>query len=127
MVLQIGCGDMGIPTKEEVQAFLEQFHANMNVFGIIYRDDRGKNRKTLEELEIVPSYRRVVIESLTVEDYVEGPVVDTLNKLGEMWVFGKDVKDREVYIKMMISSFAGQTICISFHLAEKPLKYLYKQ
>ena len=36
--------------KEDVQNFLEQFHAKMNVFGIIYRDDRGKNRKTLEEL-----------------------------------------------------------------------------
>lgn len=43
--------------KEDVQSFLEQFHAKMKVFGIIYRDDRGKNRKTLEELEIVPSYR----------------------------------------------------------------------
>ena len=78
---------MGALTREEVQSFLEQFHAKLKVFGIIYRDDRGKNQKTLEELEIIPSYRKVVIESLTVEDYVEGPVVDKLNKLGEMWVF----------------------------------------
>ena len=76
-------------TKEEVQKFLNQFHEKTRVFGIIYRDDRGKNQKALEELEIVPSYRRVVIENLIVEDYVQGPVVDELNKLGEMWVFGK--------------------------------------
>ena len=44
-------------TKEEVQAFLNQFHTKMNIYGILYRDDRGKNQKTLEELEIVPSYR----------------------------------------------------------------------
>ena len=113
-------------TKEEVQKFLDQFHAKMKVFGIIYRDDRGKNQKTLEELEIVPSYRKVVIESLSVEDYVDGPVVDKLNKLGEMWVFGKDVKGREVYIKIMISDYSGQTICISFHLAESPMKYPFK-
>jgi hypothetical protein len=56
----------------------------MKVFGLLFRDDRGKNQKALEELEIVPSYRRVIIENLTVEDYVEGPVVDTLNNLGEM-------------------------------------------
>jgi hypothetical protein len=98
----------------------------MKVFGIIYRDDRGKNQKALEELEIVPSFRKVVIENLTAEDYVEGPVIDTLNKLGEMWVFGKDVKNREVYIKIMISDYGGQTICISFHLAESPLKYPFK-
>lgn len=117
---------MDLLTKEDVQRFLEQFHSNMKVFGIIYRDDRGKNKKALEELEIVPSYRKVVIENLTVDDYVDGPVVDTLNKLGEMWVFGTDVNGREVYIKIMISEFIGQTICISFHLAEKPLKYPFK-
>lgn len=37
-------------TKEDVQSFLEQFHEKMKVFGIIYRDDRGKNQKALEEL-----------------------------------------------------------------------------
>lgn len=77
-------------------------------------------------MEIVPSFRKVVIENLTAEDYVEGPVIDTLNKLGEMWVFGKDVKNREVYIKIMISDYGGQTICISFHLADPPLKYPFK-
>lgn len=113
-------------TKDDVQNFLEQFHEKMKVFGIIYRDDRGKNQRTLEDLEIVPSFRRVVIENLKVEDYVEGPLVDTLNYLGEMWVFGKDVKGREVYIKIMISNVRGQTICISFHLAENKLTYPFK-
>ena len=87
--------------REDIQRFLEQFNAKMKVFGIIYRDDRGKNRLTLEELEIVPMYRKVVIESLVVEDYVQGPVIDELNRLGEMWVFGKDVKGREIYIKII--------------------------
>lgn len=58
-------------TKEEVQSFLAKFHEKMKVFGIIYRDDRGKNQKTLEELEIVPSFRKVIIENLRVEDYVQ--------------------------------------------------------
>ena len=85
-------------TRENVQGFLDQFQAKLKIFGIIYRDDRGKNQKALEELEIVPSYRKIIIESLIVEDYVEGPVVDTLNRWGEFWVFGKDVKGREVEI-----------------------------
>ena len=114
-------------TKKEVQGFLNQFHSKMKVFGIIYRDDRGKNQKTLEELEIVPLYRKMVIENLVVEDYVQGPVVDELNKFGEMWVFGKDVKNREVYIKIMLGGHNCQTICISFHLAEYPLKYPFKK
>ena len=113
-------------TKDEVQKFLVQFHQKLKVFGIIYRDDRGKNQKTLEELEIVPLYRWVVIENLKVEDYVQGPVVDELNKLGEMWVFGKDVKDREIYIKIMLGGVGCQTICVSFHIAEQPLSYPFK-
>ena len=113
-------------TKEEVQAFLNQFHAKMKIYGILYRDDRGKNQKTLEELEIVPSFRKVVIENLEVEDYIQGPVIDKLNRLGEMWVFGKDVKGREVYIKIMLGGVNCQTICISFHIAEHPLQYAFK-
>ena len=125
-------------SKGEVQRFLDQFNTKMKVFGIIYRDDRGKNRQTLEALEIVPMYRRVVIESLTVEDYVQGPIIDELNRLGEMWVFGKDVKGREIYIKIMMGCAGSQTICISFqgpiidelnrsfHIAEHPLSYPFK-
>ena len=114
-------------TKEEIQNFLNQFHQKMKVFGIIYRDDRGKNQETLELLEIVPSYRRVVIESLVADDYIQGPVVDELNKLGEMWVFGKDVKGRDVYIKIMLGGVGCQTMCISFHIAEHPLNYPFKK
>ena len=44
----------------------------------------------------------------------------------KMKVFGKDVKNREVYIKIMMSELVPQTICISFHLAEHPMKYPFK-
>jgi ribosomal protein S9 len=114
-------------TKEQVESFLEELHTKMKIFGILFRDDREKNRNTLQELEIVPSYRKVVVENLRVEDYVQGPVVDELNRLGEMWVFGKDVKGREIYIKVMISGTTSQTICISFHFAEHPLVYPFKE
>jgi ribosomal protein S9 len=114
-------------TKKEVESFLNELHTKMKIFGILFRDDRGKNLATLQKLEIVPSFRTVVIENLRVEDYVQGPVVDELNKLGEMWVFGKDVKGREVYIKVMISGVTSQTICISFHIAEHPLIYPFKE
>jgi hypothetical protein len=113
-------------TKEQVESFLREFKTKMNIFGLLYRDDRDKNKKALEELEIVPSFRRIVIENLKAEDYLKGPVVDELNRLGEMWAFGKDVKGREIYIKIMIVGTTSQTICISFHLAEYPLEYPFK-
>ena len=112
-------------TKEEVQRFLNQMQEKIKVFGIIYRDDRGKNAQTLIDLEITPKYRDTVIINLEVQDYSEGPVIDTLNQCGEMWVFGKDVKEQEVYIKITLGKGAS-ALCISFHIAEHPMNYPFK-
>ena len=97
----------------------------IKVFGIIYRDDRGKNAQTLVDLEITPKYRDTVIINLETEDYSEGPVIATLNLCGEMWVFGKDVKGQEVYIKITLCKGAS-ALCISFHIAEPPMNYPFK-
>ena len=70
--------------------------------------------------------RELIVKSLQAQDYVEGPVIDVLNMEKEMWVFGKDVKDREVYIKITLGYDNGQTICISFHIADHPLEYPFK-
>ncbi len=113
-------------TVDEVKAFLDQFNVKAQIFGIRFRDDRGKNRDALLQLDITPLQREVIVKNLLVHDYVEGPVIDELNKNGEMWVFGKDVKEREVYIKITLGYENGQTICISFHIAEHPLKYPFK-
>ncbi len=113
-------------TVDEVKAFLDQFNVKAQIFGIRFRDDRGKNRDALLQLDITPLQREVIVKNLLVHDYVEGPVIDELNKSGEMWVFGKDVKEREVYIKITLGYENGQTICISFHIAEHPLIYPFK-
>lgn len=118
--------DWHMVTIEEVKTFLDQFNIKAQVFGIRFRDDRRKNSEALLQLEITHLQREVIVKSLQVQDYVEGPVIDLLNKEGEMWVFGKDVKGREVYIKITLGYENGQTICISFHLAEYPLKYPFK-
>ena len=113
-------------TKDEVKSFLDQFNIKAQVFGILFRDDRHKNRETLLELGISLLQRELIVKSLLPQDYVEGPVIDELNRRKEMWVFGKDVKDREVYIKITLGYENGQTICISFHIAEHPLIYPLK-
>ena len=109
-----------------VKEFLNQFNIKAEVFGIRFRNDREKNREALLLLDITPMQRELIVKNLQVQDYVEGPVIDVLNKAGEMWVFGKDVKGREVYIKITLGYENGQTICISFHIAEHPLTYPFK-
>lgn len=101
-------------TKEQVEDFLKRLKEKIKVFDIIFRDDRGKNLQTLATLEITPTYRKEVVLSIEPEDYVEGPIVDTLNKMGEMWVFGRNVKKQEVYIKIMPGRPNSSTICISY-------------
>ena len=113
-------------TKEQVEDFLKRLKEKIKVFDIIFRDDRGKNLQTLATLEITPTYRKKVILNIEPEDYSEGPIVDTLNKMGEMWVFGKDVKGHEVYIKITLGQPNNSTICISFHIAEHPMTYPLK-
>ena len=113
-------------TKQQVEDFLKRLKEKITVFDIIFRDDRGKNLQTLATLEITPTYRKQVILNIEAEDYSEGPIVDTLNKMGEMWVFGKDVKGHEVYIKITLGYPNSSTICISFHIAEHPVNYPFK-
>ena len=103
---------MQMITKEQVEDFLKKLKEKIKVFDIVFRDDRGKNLQTLAALEIAPTYRKQVVLNIEPEDYVEGPIVDTLNKMGEMWVFGKNVKKQEVYIKIMLGQPNSNTICM---------------
>ena len=113
-------------TKECVESFLKQFHQKLKIFNIIYRDARGKNIQTLADLEITSKYRETIIKEITVEDYSQGPIVDALNHMGDMWDFGKDVKGQEVYIKISLGQENSHTICMSFHITEYKMKYPFK-
>lgn len=113
-------------TKNEVDTFLSNFRQKTKIYDIVFRDDRGKNMQTLAELDITPLYRKDVVLKLKSEDYSEGPITDTLNNMGEMWVFGKNINNREVYIKITMGYPNRSTICISFHLAEHVMSYPFK-
>ena len=91
--------------KEEVEAFLASFHEKVKIFGILFRDDREKNRNALFDLDISRFERSEIIKSIETEDYSEGPIPDELYHGTEMWVFGKDVKGIEVYIKITMKLF----------------------
>lgn len=104
-------------TKEEIKAFLQNFHIKMDIWGIVVRDDRGKNTQTLLDLEITKDYRNKVLKSLVTEDYSEGPKEKKLYGGADMWIFEKTVKAREIYIKISMGMTGSKVICISFHIA----------
>jgi len=110
----------------EVVQFLKEFHDKMEVWDVLYRDDRGKNSQALADLEIIPIERTSILKKLNPQDYSEGPLKDILYGGSEMWVFGKEVKGKEVYIKITMAFPGLSVICISFHFAEHPLLYPLK-
>jgi hypothetical protein len=46
--------------QHEITAFLQDFHIKMDIWGIVIRDDRGKNAQTLLDLEITKDQRNKV-------------------------------------------------------------------
>lgn len=113
-------------TRSEVEQFLKQFKVKLDIWGIFFLDGREKNMAALAALEITSAQRLAVVKSIEVEDYSEGPIRDQLNGFDEMWVYGKDVKGKEVYIKIALGRPGSNTICISFHEAEFPMQYPLK-
>ena len=114
-------------TIAEIEQLLQGFKQKVEIFDIIFWDERGKNTDALAALDIIPNQRKEIIKTITVTDYSEGPITNLLNQLGDLWVFGKEVNGQEVYIKICYGLPNKQTICISFHVAEHPMKYPYKK
>ena len=98
----------------------------MSFWDVLFRDDRGKNSNTLIELELPPIERKKVLDSLKIENYSDGPIEEKLYGGSDMWIFGKDVKGKEIYIKITMGSFGNSVICISFHIAEYAMQYPLK-
>ncbi|MCF6406589.1 hypothetical protein L3C95_27070 [Chitinophaga filiformis] len=113
--------------SQKVLSFLQEFKTKMSIWGVIFRDDRGKNVQCLLELDITPLYRNEILKGLELEDYSEGPLDEKLYGGTEMWVFGKMIKRQEVYIKISMGVNGTNAICISFHLAAHHMNYPFKK
>ncbi|MCP9746239.1 toxin [Lacihabitans sp. CS3-21] len=112
--------------RESVEQFLHDFKLKLRIYDIIFLDSRNKNLQTLIDLEIKPLERRKVIENLKVEDYSVGPIPDQNFVGSDLWVFGKQLKNKEIYIKISMGLPNKKTICISFHTAEFQMEYPLK-
>lgn len=79
----------------------------MKIWDVLFRDDRGKNTQALVDLELRPIDRKAILEALETKDYSEGPLEEKLYGGAKMWVFGKTVKKKEVYIKITMGQWAA--------------------
>lgn len=113
-------------TREDVNSFLNEFKMKMDIWDIIFLDTRPKNLQTLADLEITSFKRKAIVKELTVQDFSEGPIDEVIFMGTQMWVFGKEIKNKEIYIKISMGLPSKQTLCISFHIAEFPMSYPFK-
>jgi hypothetical protein len=114
-------------TELQIQGFLDDFKAKLGIWGVIFRDDRGKNSQALLDLDITRDERIALLKKLVIVDYSEGPLEEKLYGGHDMWVFGKEMKNKELYIKIALGVNGAKVICISFHVAEHKLSYPLKK
>lgn len=112
---------------QRVKEFLLAFKEVGSAKGINLPLYREETRPAMEHLGLTRRNVEELLLSLSVENYSKGPEKDR-DRDGEIWVFGCGVGDEEVYIKLKLVTIGETSItkCISFHLAEFPLKYPFK-
>jgi len=76
-------------------------------------------------LDILPADRKHYLMILGGNDYHKGPSPDRHDG-SDIWIFGKRIKRQEVYIKITLKGIDQSCVCISFHLAEHPIDYPFK-
>lgn len=112
--------------KSIVKSFLQELKQLIKVWGIIFSNRPKNSIQNLADLSITAKMREEIILNLEVKDYSDGPLDETQQGGTEMWIFGKTIKNQQVYIKLTISKISGGAICISFHKAEFPMEFPLK-
>ena len=79
-------------------------------------------------MDITSKGRDKYVLSLTEEDYCQGPDKNDYPNQNDVWVFGKNIKKEEIYIKIFINALPNMAnVCISFHIAKHKLTYPLKE
>ena len=113
--------------KARIAAFLKEVKKIITAGRGLDVIPRRENITCLAELGLTRKNQKEEILGLTVSDYCEGPEPDR-DRPGEVWVFGKQISGREVYIKIKIAKVGKETIakCLSFHPANHPLCFPFR-
>ena len=89
---------------------------------------RQKNLDTISEMGLTLAEVENEILSLSMDDFCEGPLKDR-KMSGDLWVFGKMIGGKEVYMKLKLSGDEKRpnVFVVSFHFADTPLRYFFRK
>jgi len=92
------------------------------------KDPTSKTSICMRVLGYTPSDVLEVIHSLEVRHYSEGPKRDDKGRPHDLWVFGKFVEGKLIYIKLAVfyDNDAIVGICVSFHEPEWEMAFPYE-
>jgi len=113
--------------KAQIAEFLKEFKKIATSGRGLDIIPRRENIAALAELGLTKKNQKDEIMGLTVSDYCQGPERDK-DRPGEIWVFGKQISGKEVYIKLKIAQAGKEKIakCISFHPSIFPLCFPFR-
>lgn len=92
---------------------------------------RPENNECIAQLGFRYADIEETLLGLSVEDYCEGPCRDR-DQPGELWVFGKTIEGRTIYVKLKLASFGTRRSLklvriVSFHPAEYVLEHPFRE
>lgn len=65
------------------------------------------------------------LKELTLQNYTETLYDNQDDNPPHLFVFGKYINNKQVYIKLKIKDVHRKVLCLSFHYAEFPMKFPY--
>lgn len=124
--------------KREVVAFLDELHKllesddfDINTdLNLVRKKKQGDGQKfstpyTLLDLDYDAEDVVNQLKELKVEEYSETKIdKDDVNP-PILFVFGKDVNGRLIYVKLKIRDQQKQVVCVSFHYAKDKMEFPY--
>lgn len=105
-----------------IDNFLEKLKLKLDFYGFRFSRERIENRETMKELSLSRLSLKGILSELTLENYSEGPIIDE-EEGDNYYVFGIEIDNREIYIKLNSGKENEQVICHSFHFAKFRMKY----
>lgn len=132
--------DIKIPIlsdKKDVKRFLEELKTIINDVSFDSNDDLIIIKSRKDEVQYSTRYTLLDLDydtvdvvdrlkELTVSDYSETLIDKDDDKPPLLFVFGKDINNRQVYIKLKIKGENNRRIlCLSFHYAKHKMKFPY--
>jgi hypothetical protein len=119
---------MTIGSTQEVEEFLKEFKLLIPTTAqlhLVFRKD-GSTQNTMSILGYTKTNVHAELLQLTSADYNKHEGDRNQPSSPQVWIFGKQIQGKEIYIKIKKHRAGTKGVCISFHESKWALTYPHK-